>query len=313
VTELVELNPGVLPADDAGRAALASYVQSLVSQAPAVGRVLLVPAPTTATASAYAAAFDAVGEAVHASAPGVAVGVSLDGALAPKAALNALGRWLTSTPDFVAFRPAPAAAPGAWTASNVTQLTTAAGTALGEAPPVLLDGVSATSNVAYASSLAGVACSASVMGVVFDRLVDNAEVAGASNGLYTATGAAKTGSAAVTTAAANAQRGLTVCPGVAIPAVATTLTYPEAIDSSTPVSLQIGCDRDCIYLVTLDNAAGRPVVATRGSLVGGAAASAVTLPQAKLAAGTYRLDVRLVNVANPAAITRTLSPPLTGA
>ena len=80
--------------------------------------------------------------------------------------------------------------------------------------------------------------------------------------------------------------------------------------SNTATDLQLGCALDCLYLVTLNNGAGRPVVAARGSLAGGAAPSTVTLPPAKLAAGSYRVDVRLVNQVNPAPVVRALSEPL---
>jgi hypothetical protein len=36
----------------------------------------------------------------------------------------------------------------------------------------------------------------------------------------------------------------------------------------------------------------------------------VTLPKAKLASGSYRVDVRLVNQVNPAPVVRQLSEPL---
>jgi len=115
---------------------------------------------------------------------------------------------------------------------------------------------------------------------------------------------------AVTMAAVTAQRGLVVCPGVQAPAFATTLTYPDQLVSGVENQVQLGCARDCLYLVTLDDSAGRPVVAARGALRGGAAPATVALPRAKLAAGTYRVDVRLVNQVNPAPLVRTESAPL---
>jgi hypothetical protein len=79
------------------------------------------------------------------------------------------------------------------------------------------------------------------------------------------------------------------------------------------VSVSINCNRDCLYLVTLDRADGRPVVAHRGSLTGGVAGrvTAISLPKAKLSAGTYQVDVRLVSRVNPGAVTRYVSPALT--
>ena len=91
----------------------------------------------------------------------------------------------------------------------------------------------------------------------------------ATTGIYDAAGVAKAGAPALATAVANAQRGLAVCPGVATPSVATTLEYPTELASNTATPLQLGCALDCLYLVTLNNGAGRPVVAARGALAGG--------------------------------------------
>ena len=70
--------------------------------------------------------------------------------------------------------------------------------------------------------------------------------------------------------------------------------------------------RDCVYLVTLDDASGKPVVASRGALRGGFPPAAITLPRTKLKPGTYRVDVRLVSQVNPGAVTQQLGPPLGG-
>jgi hypothetical protein len=111
---------------------------------------------------------------------------------------------------------------------------------------------------------------------------------------------------AIASAVAALQRGTTVCPGLALPAVASTLTFPSS--PSQPVTL--GCAHDCLYLLTLDDANGNPVVATRGALRGGYAPQALTVPQAKLKSGSYRFDVRLVNQVNPGPVVQQTSPPL---
>ena len=146
--------------------------------------------------------------------------------------------------------------------------------------------------------------------MILDRLADNPSVPGATTGIYDATGVAKAGAPALAAAVANVQRGLAVCPGVSTPSVATTLEYPTQLATNTPTPLRLGCALDCLYLVTLNNGAGRPVVAARGALTGGADPTTVTLPKAKLAAGAYRVDVRLVNQVNPAPVVRQLSEPL---
>ena len=80
-----------------------------------------------------------------------------------------------------------------------------------------------------------------------------------------------------------------------------------AIAPHAPVQVTLGCGRDCLYLVTLDRANGRPVVARRGVLDGGAAAQTITLPKHELAGGSYRLDVRLVSRVDPGAVERVRS------
>jgi hypothetical protein len=306
-----ELTASPLPVDDAGRAALAAYATALVQQAPNVQQLILTPAPNVAGAASYGAALAAIRDAVHAVVPTVAVGAAIDGAVVPKATVAALGRALgAAPPDLIAFRPAPTPATGLWTTANLPQLRTALGVAFGSAPSVLVDGLVATSPSGYATALNATACAPGLSGVILDRLADNAAVPDVTSGIYDTAGVAKTGTPAFATAAANVQRGLVVCPGVATPAVATTLALPTELTSDVATSLQLGCALDCLYLVTLNNAAGRPVVAARGALQGGAAPATVTLPKAKLAPGSYRVDVRLVNQVNPGPVVRQLSEPL---
>src|SRR5581483_10258478 len=104
----------------------------------------------------------------------------------------------------------------------------------------------------------------------------------------------------VRAAAADAEHGAVVCPGVAASVAASNVGYPSSLGGAVAVSFD--CDRDCVYLVTLDRADGKPVVARRGAVAGGRTTS-VTLPKAKLAGGTYRVDVRLVARVNPGAVT----------
>ena len=305
---IAELTPDVLPVDDAGRAALAEFAAALAQQVPAVHELVLAPAPTTDTAPDYAAAFEAIRSSVQTVSPTVALGAAIDGSQAPKAVVAALGQALAGAPvDVIAFRPAPAAASGEWTTANVSQLVTAVQQSFAAVPPVLLDGVAATSAATYADTITSAACNPSVDGVVLDRLLDAPDDP---IGLYNSGGAAKPGAATVAKAAGPAQRGIVVCPGLGVPASASTLTFPTTLDPASPVSLVLGCTRDCLYLVTLEGSDGRPVVARRGSLRGGMPPVNVTLPQAKLKPGTYSLDVRLVNQVNPGLVTEQASPPL---
>jgi len=333
---VVELNvTPPFPVDPTGVAALAAYAASLAQQVPALRDLVLAPAPSPAvvTPTAYATVFAAVRDAVHGVVPTLPVVAAIDGAQKPKSTVPALARALGGVaPDAVAFRPAPQPATNLWTAANVPQLVAALAKGFGgTAPPVLIDGLATPTAIppaeaapyvgapptagavspvaqgtAYAAAITAAACSPNVTAVILDRLVDNPTAA--PSGIYYANGDAKEGLNAVAAAVANAQRGLTVCPGVAMPAVASTIAFPSALASGTATPVQLGCSRDCVYLVTLDNAAGRPVVATRGLLTGGAAPVSVTLPKATLAPGVYTVDVRLASQVNPGKVTRIVSP-----
>lgn len=210
---------------------------------------------------------------------------SLELTVAPGADPTALTAWLQSLPPLARLVIDPSLysiAKGALPSTPVGALVTstvptgvdfvAAGRSLGrQAVPVLLDGVTSLP-----------LCDPTISGAIVDD------------------------PSTVKTSVAALQRGTTVCPGLAVPAVATTLTFPPAPDQ--PITL--GCARDCLYLATLDNASGTPVVATRGQLRGGFAPVSITLPQTTLKPGTYRVDVRLVNQVNPGAVVQQTSPPI---
>ena len=280
---VVELAASPLPVDDAGRAALAQYATSLAQQIPGLRYLILEPAATPATAPGYAAALSAVRQAVQAVLPAALVGVAVDGSANAKGTLTALAG---TTADVVAFRPAPAAGKGLWTFANLPQLETSMTSAFGTAPPLLIDGPAAP----LAPVIASAACMPDVAGVILDHLADASPPA-------------------VATALAAAQRGAAVCPGLAAKVTATTLEYPTAL--ANPGSVQLACDRDCLYLVTLERADGVPIAARRGALRGGDAPAPIVLPKAKLVAGTYTLSVQLVAQVNPGAVTKLESPPLT--
>jgi hypothetical protein len=106
-------------------------------------------------------------------------------------------------------------------------------------------------------------------------------------------------------------RGAVVCPGVRAHVTPTTLTFPDQLSRGAPASIVLGCNRDCLYLATLDRADGRPVVARRGSVNGGDPAKTITLPKTTLRPGGYRLDIRLVSRVGPSAVTRQRSALLT--
>jgi hypothetical protein len=298
--ELIELNTGTTPADATTLGTVAQYAASLAQQVPSLRYLVLAPAPTAKLAPTYAADLAAIRTAVQAVAPSVAVGPLFDGSLTPLTTANALGR-AGIAGDVLAFKPAPAQSQTSWATPNVPALTKAFGTL----PPIVIDGVTSPT----ADAITSVQCSPNIAGVVFDHVADNA-TGEITSGLYSSTGAAKATATAVAAAAGPAERGTVVCPGLAIPAATTALTYPTSVTSGAPVTLQLGCVRDCLYVVTLVGADGKPVVATRGQLTSGAPATTVALPTTTLSQASYTLDVRLANRVNPGAAVALTSPAL---
>jgi D-glucuronyl C5-epimerase-like protein len=338
---VLDLSAARLPSDDAQRGELARYAASLAGQAPALQDLVLTPGPSRENARAYAKALAAVRVAVRAARTDVAVGLFLDGSSAkPQLTAVAVGRDLAeagSGADLVSFRPAPASGPGALATGDVDVLESSLAKGLGTGPPVLFDALgtpttvpssesSAYTGVAppaagavspdlqaatYADAIEDASCSPAVTGVLLDRLVDEGAAAEPATGLYYASGHAKPAAAAVKGAIRDVARGAAVCPGLATPVLPTTLTFPAQLSSTSAAEVALGCNRDCLYLVTLDRANGKPVVASRGALVGGAPATTITLPRRALRRGSYRVDVRLVSRVGPTVVLRRRSPLLT--
>ena len=160
---------------------------------------------------------------------------------------------------------------------------------------------------AYARLIAATACSTTISAIVLDRLVDDNAVPEPTSGIVYASGAPKASASLVSAAAGPTQRGTVVCPGLASRSGASTLQFPAALDDSASASVVLGCVRDCLYVITLADAAGRPVTARRGTLAGGGRPLRLELPKAKLSAAGYRFDVRIVDRVNPGEVSRTTS------
>jgi hypothetical protein len=317
---VLDLDAAALPTGDAGRAALADYAVSLAQQTPALRDLLLTPAPERSDAGSYADALAAIRTGVRSVTTDIGVELFLDGSTAnPQLTTAAVAGELAqdkAAPDLVGFLPAPVPAAGAWAVGDLASLESTVAQGLGtKAPPVLLDAVpSSTTEVTpaaqaagYASAIETASCLPDVSGLFLDRLVDGGTTSAATTGLYDAAGQPKPSAAAVKQAVGAVARGAVVCPGLAAPVTPTTLTFPAQLTSAAAASVTLGCSRDCLYLVTLDRANGRPVVARRGLLSGGAAAQTITLPKHKLPGGGYRLDVRLVSRVDPGAVQRVRS------
>jgi hypothetical protein len=317
---VLELDAAQLPTDVAGRGQLAQYAAALAQQVSSLRDLFLTPAPVPADPAEYADALAAIRASVRAARPDVAVGAEVDGSVAQsRQTVLSVAAGLSrdgEKPDVVAFRPAPQPAKGAWTARDVGSLESALAKGLGAAPPVLVDAVPeatgpvspATQASEYAAAIDDASCAKGVSGVILDRLVDSGT---SGTGLYYAGGAAKPSASAVSREVAAVGRGAVVCPGLAARVTPTTLTFPTQLGSSSATAVSVGCDRDCLYLVSLLRANGRPVVAARGALKGGYPAGTITLPGRHLPAGRYRLDLRLVSRVDPGAVTRRMSPWLT--
>ena len=276
VDTVVELIASPLPADDAGRAALAQYAAALVPYVPTLHAIVLAPAPSAADATGYATAFDAI----RAALPDAQLGVAVDGAGDPAGAVGGIAG---IDANLVAFHPAASPGKGLWTLADLSQFQDAFPDA-----SILVDGAPAP----FAAALKTAACAPGVSGVLLERLSD-ATRAGLSSAITTA------------------ERGAFVCPGVTAEAQPFEIQYPTAL--TQPLAVSLNCNRDCLYLITLDRADGRPVVARRGQINGGPASplTRLTLPRAKLAPGTYRFDVRVVARVNPGPVAQYLSTPLT--
>jgi hypothetical protein len=337
---VLDLNAARLPSDDAERAGLARYAAALAAQIPALHDLVLTPGPSRDAARAYAKALAAVRVAIRAERTDVAVGPFLDGASAkPQLTAVAVGRALAEAgagADLVSFRPAPVPGPGALASADLEVLESALAKGLGTAPPILLDALGTPTTVpssessayaggppaagavapnvqaaAYADAIEDASCSPAVAGVLLDRLVDVGSAPEPAIGVYYASGHAKPAAAAVQGAARAVARGAVVCPGRVTPVTPTTLAFPDELSHTSAASVALGCDRDCLYLVTLDRADGKPVVARRGTLVGGAPAATITLPGRTLRPGSYRVDVRLLSRVGPGVVLRRRSPLLT--
>jgi hypothetical protein len=292
---LLELNLKRLPVDRREKRALRHYAAALAQIVPGLRYLTLGPAPTAASTPAYASALSAVRNAVHSVLPGVAVGPLVAGRGSPKATVRALGRALRDRADVVAFRPAHSARRG-WTAADVPALVTALGRSFKVMPAVLVDGLAMRKD-AYPAAITGAACSSSVSGLILDRMFRGRH--------------AKAAARRVAAAAAPAQRGTVLCPGLTSRAAASAIEFPTELDASQPAAVVLACARDCLYLITLNDARGRPVAARRGALRGARrGALTLELPKAKLQRSRYRLDVRLVDRVNPGAVTRLTSKPL---
>jgi hypothetical protein len=338
---VLDLDAASLPTNDAGRAELADYAASLARQTPALRDLVLTPTPSRADAAGYADALAAIRSAVAPVRPDVAIGPFLDGST-PKPQLTAiaLAQQLARDgvePDLVSFLPAPVPAAGAWAVGNVGDLESAFVKGAGTAPPVLLDAAPAPTTVppseqgayaggqpdegggvspalqasSYAAAVGAASCMADVSGVLLDRLVDDGAAVEPTTGLYYASGDSKPSASAVARAIRTVARGAVVCPGLAARVTPTNLTFPAQLSSSSAASVALGCSRDCLYLVTLDRADGRPVAVQRGVLNGRGAAKTITLPGRKLRRGGYRLDVRLVSRVDPGPVKREQSGLLT--
>jgi hypothetical protein len=257
--------------------AFAQYAAALAQQLPNLTYLTVGPAPVATTAAQYVATVSATRDAVHAVAPTLAVGMLIDGAAAPKQTVAALGK-AGAVADVVAFRAAPAAATGAWTQPNITLLTNAFA---GTLPPLLLD-------LPSAATVTAATCGGAVAGVALDPTASDT---------------------AIQTAVAAFARGTVVCPGLAATPTPT-VAYPATVTSGAPATIQLACVRDCLYVATLVGADGRAVVATRGSLTGGATAKTIALPKTQLGQSSYTIDVRVVSTVNPGRVLQLASPPL---
>ncbi len=329
----VELSVAAVP-DDAGRAQLVAFGAALAQQVPAL-HDLIVSAPAS-----DAATLGELRDAVRA----VNGTTLVAGTIADVSALTELGASFKASG-----RTQPIMDELAYTSPTLpdyTSLVGALGASFdgtaqpGSALPVLYDKVGTTTKVppakaalyspeavaaagadeatqgsAYAAALRATACEPTVAGILFDRLADGAPL-GAQDGLLYPDLSQKQGVAGLKPLfVSTQQRGVvSVCPGLAVPAAPSVLVFPPqtSVPAGTSAwSVQLGCVRDCLYLVTLERIRdGAPMLARRGALGAGVPAT-VKLPALRVPAGVYRLAVRLVGQVNPGALFVQESEPIT--
>ncbi|HWE83026.1 MAG TPA: D-glucuronyl C5-epimerase family protein [Gaiellaceae bacterium] len=230
-----------LPTDSAGRTELAQYAAALAQQVHDLRDLVLDPAPAAATAAAYEAALADVFDAVKLVATSVHVDGALDGTQSPKATLAAIAAAFRATGrqtqlmDELAFHPAPAAGKNLWALADLPKLIAALDTGFGTTAqpgaslPLIIDQVGVASTIPssqlplyasptvgatgvdeptqaadYVAALKAVSCRATVVSLLFDRLVD-AAAPGAQTGLFYVDETPKESLQAVVQAATNAQ------------------------------------------------------------------------------------------------------------
>ena len=290
---LLELKVKRLPVDRREKRALKQYAAALAQLVPGLRHLTLSPAPTAASAREYAKTLSAVGNAVHSVLPGVAVGPLVAGRGSPKATVKVLGRALRHGADVVGVppRPAPRSAAGPRRTFPPSSRRSAARS---RSSHRCWSTGSRAPKRAYPAAITEAACSSGIAGLILDRLFHGRH--------------ARAAARRVAAAAAPAQRGTVLCPGLTSRAAASAIEFPTELDASHPAAVVLACARDCLYLITLNDARGRPVAARRGALRGARrGALTLELPKAKLRRARYRLDVRLVDRVNPGAVTRLTS------
>jgi hypothetical protein len=347
---VVELKTASLPFDTTGRAQLAAFAGSLVTQAPNIDDLLLGPAPVPDSALAYAAALGSLRDAVKAKAPLLVVAGELDGAVSPNATLAAVAEALVglgrSQPimDELAFRPAPEAAKNLWTIKNYPQLVAALDkdfadtTQKGATLPILVDAVATATTIPpekaglyptppgpvpgaseseqrsdYTQVLQSAVCMPNVSGVLFGRLADragSAEQAGDQSGLYYADGSAKTSESGVAASAALAERG--------------TLDVCPGLQASVvakTLAYPLGFSNQSPPWVTLTCSRDCAYLVTlervdgkpvraKRGVLQADVSTKLTISGAALSAGKYRLRVQIVASTSPGPVQQYVSTPL---
>jgi hypothetical protein len=306
------------------------------------------PTVSTAPAysDALAAVRDAVHGAAEGKGATIAVAGELDGSASPKATLKALANEFLASGrqaalmDELAFEPASSSdTSGAWTIDDYPDLVSALGNVFlrsnfqeGSDLPIVVYGVALPTTIPagkvdsypnppgtvpgasensqsmiYSRALRNAVCMPTVTALVFRRLVDGS---GDQSGLFYADGSAKTSALPVGDTAGLAVRGaLAICPGLGVQVAASKLVFPLQVSTAYPPRVMLACTRDCLYLVTLERADGKPVLAKRGALNGTTAPAVVQLPRGTVTIGaSYRIRVRLVAQTNPGPIKQYWSP-----
>jgi hypothetical protein len=153
----------------------------------------------------------------------------------------------------------------------------------------------------YAHALQLAYCHPNVVGLLVYHVADEVALDRWQSGLYYVDGTAKASVGTLRAAAAQARRGvLARCPGLELTPKAKQVVYPRGAElEARRLSLGLQCDIDCNYQGRVVNVARRSTTLAVSGRAVGDVLTRVRFRPARLAAGSYRITLRLTAPVNP--------------